>query len=116
MAEAGQPLTPEALNQVYRALNAQYYKGAVVDPLQDMEWARIPHFYNAFYVYQYATGFSAAVAIANKIRQTGGRVGISRLLADRRQRLPHPGAEAGRGGSEQAGYGWKRRWMYLQRA
>lgn len=80
MAEAGQPLTPEALNQVYRALNAQYYKGAVVDPLQDMEWARIPHFYNAFYVYQYATGFSAAVAIAAKIRQTGDASGYLAFL------------------------------------
>lgn len=80
MAEAGQPLTPEALNQVYRALNAQYYKGAVIDPLQDMEWARIPHFYNAFYVYQYATGFSAAVAIAAKIRQTGDAAGYLAFL------------------------------------
>lgn len=80
MAEAGQPLTPEALNQAYRALNQQYYKGAVVDPLQDMEWARIPHFYNAFYVYQYATGFSAAVAIATKLRQTGDAAGYLAFL------------------------------------
>ena len=80
MAEAGQPLTPDALNQVYRDLNAQYYKGAVIDPLQDMEWARIPHFYNAFYVYQYATGFSAAVAIATKIRQTGDAAGYLAFL------------------------------------
>lgn len=80
MAEAGQPLTPEALNQVYRDLNQQYYKGAVVDPLQEMEWARIPHFYNAFYVYQYATGFSAAVSIATKIRQTGDPAGYLTFL------------------------------------
>lgn len=80
MAEAGQPLTPDALNQVYRDLNAQYYKGAVIDPLQAMEWARIPHFYNAFYVYQYATGFSAAVAIATKIRQTGDAAGYLAFL------------------------------------
>lgn len=80
MAEAGQPLTPDALNQVYRDLNAQYYKGAVIDPLQAMEWARIPHFYNAFYVYQYATGFSAAVDIATKIRQTGDAAGYLAFL------------------------------------
>ena len=45
-----------------------------------MEWARIPHFYNAFYVYQYATGFSAAVAIATKIRQTGDAAGYLAFL------------------------------------
>ncbi|MEG1801196.1 MAG: M3 family metallopeptidase, partial [Oscillospiraceae bacterium] len=47
------------------------YEGAVVDPLQDIEWARIPHFYNSFYVYQYATGFSSAVAIAKSIIDSG---------------------------------------------
>lgn len=81
MAQAGQPLTPEALNALYRGLNESYYAGAVVDPLQDMEWARIPHFYNAFYVYQYATGFSAAVAIAARIRETGDASGYLRFLA-----------------------------------
>ncbi len=80
MAQAGQPLTPEALNGLYRRLNQAYYTGAVVDPLQDTEWARIPHFYNAFYVYQYATGYSAAVAIASHIRETGDAEGYLRFL------------------------------------
>jgi oligoendopeptidase F len=43
----------------------------VVDELLDMEWSRIPHFYTSFYVYKYATGFSAATAIAHKIAQEG---------------------------------------------
>ena len=71
MYMSGQPLTAQGLNALYRQLNEQYYEGAVVDELQDIEWARIPHFYNSFYVYQYATGFSSAVAIATRIFETG---------------------------------------------
>ena len=51
-----------------------------MDELQDIEWARIPHFYNAFYVYQYATGFSSAVAIANNILQSGSAENYLRFL------------------------------------
>ena len=69
--QAGTPLTAEGLNKIYHDLNALYYDGAVVNPLQDVEWARIPHFYRAFYVYQYATGFCSAVAIADHILKTG---------------------------------------------
>lgn len=71
MAQAGEPLTGEALNKLYRDLNNLYYEGAVNDEYADVEWARIPHFYNAFYVYQYATGFSSAVNIASRILETG---------------------------------------------
>jgi oligoendopeptidase F len=71
MYKDGQPLTAETLSQVYHDLNAEYYQAAVVDSLQDAEWARIPHFYSSFYVYQYATGFSSAVAIADGIYETG---------------------------------------------
>jgi oligoendopeptidase F len=71
MYKDGQPLTAETLSQMYHDLNAEYYQAAVVDPLQDAEWARIPHFYSSFYVYQYATGFSSAVAIADGIYETG---------------------------------------------
>ena len=78
--DRGEPLTPKALNAIYRRLNEAYYKGAVVDELQDIEWARIPHFYNAFYVYQYATGFSSAVAIANNILQSGSAENYLRFL------------------------------------
>ncbi len=71
MYMAGQPLTAQSLNALYRELNELYYDGAVIDELQDIEWARIPHFYSAFYVYQYATGFSSAVAIASRIFESG---------------------------------------------
>lgn len=69
--ENGEALTAQTFNQIYRRLNEQYYQGVVVDALHDIEWARIPHFYNAFYVYQYATGFCSAVAIANQILESG---------------------------------------------
>lgn len=64
----GEVLTPETLCGIYYELNKKYF-GAdiVVDEAIAMEWARIPHFYTSFYVYQYATGFSAAIAISRKI-------------------------------------------------
>ena len=79
--QAGVPLTAEGLNQIYHDLNALYYDGAVVNPLQDVEWARIPHFYRAFYVYQYATGFCSAVAIADHILKTGDASDYLRFLS-----------------------------------
>jgi oligoendopeptidase F len=72
MVQEGQSLTAETLCKIYHDLNEQYYgKDMVVDPEIDMEWARIPHFYEAFYVYQYATGFSAAIALSRRILQEG---------------------------------------------
>ncbi|NLZ81088.1 MAG: oligoendopeptidase F family protein, partial [Clostridiales bacterium] len=68
LVEKGETLSADVLSKVYYDLNVKYYgDDIVVDPEIAMEWARIPHFYNAFYVYQYATGFSAAMAISNKI-------------------------------------------------
>lgn len=67
LAEAGEPLTNEALCGVYRDLYERYYPGLVIDDLLPYEWMRIPHFYRAFYVYQYATGYSAAVALSRAI-------------------------------------------------
>lgn len=68
MAEQGVTLTAEALNDIYRELNRRYYGDDItVDEGIASEWARIPHFYYNFYVYQYATGFSAAVALAQRI-------------------------------------------------
>lgn len=66
--QAGTALTAEALNQYYGELNARYYgKDATRDPEIALEWSRIPHFYYNFYVYQYATGFAAASALAKRI-------------------------------------------------
>ena len=72
MYERGEALTADTLNGLYYGLNEKYYGGGVnVDPLIACEWMRIPHFYRNFYVYQYATGFSAAVAIADRILREG---------------------------------------------
>ncbi len=71
MAERGEPLTAESLNAVYAALNARYYPTVRQNELIAYEWMRIPHFYRAFYVYKYATGFSAAMALAGGIRREG---------------------------------------------
>ncbi|MBQ8087661.1 MAG: oligoendopeptidase F [Clostridia bacterium] len=81
MAERGEPLTAEALNQVYRSLNAKYYEGVQLDDYTDTEWARIPHFYRAFYVYQYATGFCSAVTIADRILNHNGAEDYLRFLS-----------------------------------
>jgi oligoendopeptidase F len=71
-AEQGEALTPQALSKIYYDLNLQYYgKDMVVDQDIEVEWARIPHFYNSFYVYKYATGFSAATSFAKQILDEG---------------------------------------------
>jgi oligoendopeptidase F len=78
--ESGEALTPELLCSVYRGLNADYYgPEIVVDREIELEWARIPHFYTAFYVYKYATGFSAATALTRQILEQGEAV-VSRYL------------------------------------
>ena len=72
MAERGETLTAEALCEKYLALNKLYFGPDMVsDPEIALEWSRIPHFYYNYYVFQYATGFSAAVAIANRILSEG---------------------------------------------
>ena len=72
MVEAGQPLTAEAMCNEYLKLNKMYYGDAVRhnDEIK-YEWARIPHFYRAFYVYKYSTGIISAVCIAEKILKEG---------------------------------------------
>ena len=71
-AEAGEALTPELLCRIYKDLNQKYYGKVVkLDDLIEIEWARIPHFYSSFYVYQYATGISAAVALSRQILAEG---------------------------------------------
>lgn len=72
MVERGESLTAETLCKVYHDLNVAYFgNDIVIDPEIDMEWARIPHFYEAFYVYQYATGYSAAIALSRRILNEG---------------------------------------------
>ncbi len=69
-AEEGVPLTPALLKKHYAQLNREYYgPDLAIDPELEIEWARIPHFYYNFYVYQYATGLSAALALFQKAVQ-----------------------------------------------
>lgn len=71
-AEAGEALTKESLNAVYYDLNKRYYgEGIVHDEQIAYEWARIPHFYNSFYVYKYATGIISAISIVKRILTEG---------------------------------------------
>ena len=66
--ERGESLTAESLNALYHELNHQYFgDDIVIDKEIDLEWARIPHFYYDYYVYQYATGYSAAIALSRRI-------------------------------------------------
>lgn len=80
-AEAGEALTPDLICGVYRDLNAAYHgPDTVIDPEIEIEWARVPHFYMNFYVYKYATGFSAATALYRAIVGEG-RSAVERYLA-----------------------------------
>lgn len=78
---AGESVTAEQLSEIYYDLNKQYFgEDIVVDELIAMEWARIPHFYRPFYVYKYATGFSAAVSLSQQILEEG-EPAVERYLA-----------------------------------
>ena len=72
MVAEGKTLTADVLCQEYRKLNELYYgPDMIVDDNIAMEWARIPHFYYNYYVFQYATGYSAAIALSRRILQEG---------------------------------------------
>lgn len=72
MVEKGESLTADVLCKAYHDLNVKYFgEDIVVDEQIDMEWARIPHFYYNYYVFQYATGYSAAMALSNRILKEG---------------------------------------------
>lgn len=72
MYAKGESLTAERLCAVYMDLNRKYFGEEMVsDPQIALEWARIPHFYTEFYVYQYATGFSCAIALSKRILEMG---------------------------------------------
>lgn len=72
LQEQGETLTADRLCEIYYDLNKLYFGEEIcVDQEIAMEWARIPHFYTPFYVYQYATGFSAAIALSKQILEQG---------------------------------------------
>ena len=71
LVEDDEALTPGKADEIYGDLKEEFYEPAVVDDRIAREWARIPHFYRAYYVYQYSTGISAAVALADGILNDG---------------------------------------------
>ena len=88
--EEGVPLTPTLLKQAYLKLNEEYYgPNFVLDPEVAIEWARIPHFYYDFYVYQYATGLSAALTLFNEaMHSEEARVKYLQFLGSGGSRYP----------------------------
>ncbi len=80
LVEAGEPLTVDTLRTEYRRLLEAYFgPGFVIDKELELECLRIPHFYNAFYVYKYATGLSAAIALSERVT-TGGKAELDAYL------------------------------------
>ena len=72
LLDNGQAVTMESLNKLYFDINARYYgPGLFYDQAIEYEWMRIPHFYKPYYVYQYSTGFSAAIAFSKMILEEG---------------------------------------------
>ncbi len=72
MTERGEGLTADALNELYGRLNREYFgPDIVLDEEIKLEWARIPHFYYNYYVYQYSTGYAAAIALSERILNGG---------------------------------------------
>jgi len=79
--EAGQALTFENLTQIYKSLNKKYYGEDIINDEQiGWEWTRIPHFYTPFYVYQYATGYSAAISLSQNILNNNGAENYIKFL------------------------------------
>jgi oligoendopeptidase F len=70
-SQAGEPLTSDALDDLFAEIKGDYYEPATLDDSIAREWMRIPHFYRAFYVFQYSTGISAAVSLVESIREEG---------------------------------------------
>ena len=101
MAERGEALNPDALNDLYAGLVRDYFGPVLtMDDEVKYEWARIPHFYRPFYVYKYATGYTSAVALSEAVR-TGGQQAVNLYLeflsmggsADPLDELRHAGVD-----------------------
>jgi len=72
LVEQGEALTADTLSSMYHDINVKYFgEDMIIDSEVDMEWARIPHFYYNYYVFQYSTGYSAAIALSQKILKEG---------------------------------------------
>jgi oligoendopeptidase F len=87
--EAGDPLTLEGFKKIYRGLLDAYFgPDFAIDPELELEGLRIPHFYSAFYVYKYATGISAAVALASQVLESGDATGYLNFLSSGGSKFP----------------------------
>jgi oligoendopeptidase F len=78
-AERNEPITLESLSDIYGEMIAAHLPGVNIDDYARLNWSRVPHFYRAYYVFQYATGISAAVALATQIRDEGA-LAVDRYL------------------------------------
>ena len=112
MAQKGQPLTGEALAKLYLDITRKYYghdQGVcIVDDYIAHEWSYIPHFYRDFYVFQYATSFTASAALEEKVKsgRPGGAQALPRVHQRRRLEVPHrPAQGRGRGHDHDAAAG-----------
>ena len=81
MQKDGTPLTASTLSELYKSLLEEYYKGPKINDMMAYEWSYIPHFYRAYYVYQYATGFCSAVSIVNNVLSTGNADNYLKFLS-----------------------------------
>ena len=98
LQEAGEALTAERLCSIYYDLNKAYFgEDICIDRQIEMEWARIPHFYTPFYVYQYATGFSAAIALSGKILREG-EAAVEQIPERRKLYVSAGASQTGRSG------------------
>ena len=79
LAEENRPLVVQQLSQIYGDIFKVYSPGMNIDDTASIGWCRIPHFYSAFYVYQYATGISAAITLAKAVRDEG-QTAVDRVL------------------------------------
>ena len=106
--EDGGALTPDRFDELYRERKARYYEPATFGDRIAREWMRIPHFYYGYYVYQYATGVSAATAVVDRIREEGAPAAEDYLAALRLGGSDHPDAVLARAGVDVTDDGYVR--------
>jgi oligoendopeptidase F len=106
--EGGGALTPDRLDELYRERKARYYEPAAFGDRIAREWMRIPHFYYGYYVYQYATGVSAATAVVDRIREEGVPAAEDYLAALRLGGSDYPDAVLSRAGVDVTDDGYVR--------
>ena len=116
-AESGEPLTVDRFKEIYRELLEHYFgPDFALDDELDLECLRIPHFYRAFYVYKYATGMSAAIALAERVTGGGQRELDDYLRLPQGRLLERPARSAARRGRRHGAAAGRRHGAWLFRA